>query len=219
MVATHDSLTGYPVKYWLLRPFNFMAKCQSKDLYEQFLDGSRSFDLRFAKHRGKWYAAHGAMIYDITLQEVIEILTSISNDSIIYFRVLCEDTFFKKSDYRELYDLIKKYLKDESHNLKLLYVASKRNWNQINTDFTDETVSYDVWPPVKNTNENLCGLVSRMYELETTNDKINFVCCYNCSGMPWLFGLPFPKWVAKALTPIALNKKWKDNDCPVVDFI
>lgn len=219
MLATHDSLTGYPVKYFLLKPFNFMAQCQSKNLVAQFDAGARSFDLRFAKHRGKWHAAHGAMLYKVTLEESLNILMKLSKVEPLYFRILCEDSFYRKSNHKELYNTIVNYLSDKRHNLKLLYVASKRKWDWITTEFTNATENYDVWPPLKNTAENLCQLTVRMYELETTNDKVNFICCYNCAGIPWLFGLPFPKVVAKTLTPIALKKKWKDNDCPVVDFI
>jgi hypothetical protein len=99
-LATHDSLTAYPVKSWWLRPFNFLCKCQDKTLEEQYAAGARSFDLRFAKYRGEWYAAHGAMIYDITLKEAIKKLASFPEP--VYFRVLCEDTFYRKSDAHAL---------------------------------------------------------------------------------------------------------------------
>ena len=58
-----------------------------------------------------------------------------------------------------------------------------------------------------------------MYELKTTDDRINFIGCYESAGIPILFGLPFPKLAANAITPIVLKKEWKVNDCPVVDFI
>lgn len=50
-----------------------MSKCQSKTLTEQFNAGARSFDLRFAKHRGKWYAAHGVQIYNRTLRHELHL--------------------------------------------------------------------------------------------------------------------------------------------------
>ena len=219
MFATHDSLTAYKVKYWFLRPFNFMSKCQTKDLTEQFSAGVRSFDLRFARHRGKWYGAHGMQIYDITLETALGILAELSLKEELYFRVLHEDTFLKKSDYKKLYKSITEYLSNKNHNLKLLYVASKRTWYIINTDFVNETANYDTYPMIANDRKNLCLRVARMYELETTDDKVNFIGCYESSGIPRLFGLPYPKTAAKALTPIVLSKKWKDRDCPVVDFI
>jgi hypothetical protein len=40
----------------------------------------------------------------------------------------------------------------------------------------------------------------------------------------WITGMevkevPLPRLAASSLTPIALKKKWKENDCPVVDFL
>jgi len=219
MLATHDSLSGYPVKYWILKPFNFMAKCQSKNLTEQFNAGARSFDLRFAYHRGKWWAAHGICLYKITLEEVLDKLMCCSNSEIIYFRALAEDTFYKKSDYKKLYADIVSYMSYKNHRLQFLYVKSKRTWEGIETEFVKETANYDTYPSMGNDRKNLCERVSRMYELETTDDKINFIGCYESSGIPRLFGLPFPKMAANALTPIAKKIKRKPNDCLVVDFI
>ena len=220
MLATHDSLSGYPFKYWILKPFNFMAKCQNKNLTEQILAGAKSFDLRFVWHKGKWYAAHGIQIYKITLEGALDILMQFSRkEGDLYFRILCEDTFYKKSDYRKLYAATIAYMAGKEHNLKLLYVKSKKTWEGIETEFVKETANYDTYPSMGNDRKNLCERVSRMYELETTGDKINFIGCYESSGIPRLFGLPFPKIAANALTPIAKKIKRKINDCLVVDFI
>jgi hypothetical protein len=104
MLATHDSLTAYPVKTWWFRPFNFLCRCQDKTLEEQYAAGARSFDLRFARYRDNWYAAHGAMIYDITLEGVILKLFFLQKcaSEPFFFRILCEDTFYRKSDAGEL---------------------------------------------------------------------------------------------------------------------
>ena len=218
MLATHDSLTSYPVKYWLLKPFNFMAKCQTKTLEEQFSAGARSFDLRFVWHRGKWYAAHGIQIYSITLEESLNILMKLSEKEPVYFRILCEDTFWK-SDCEKLYKDVVWHLGTKKHNLKLLYLLSKKTWQGYHTKFENETANYDTCSSMGNDRKNLCLRVARMYELQTSDDKINFIGCYESSGIPRLFGLPYPKIAANALTPIVKKKHWKDNDCPVVDFI
>ena len=219
MLATHNSLTGYKVKYWFLKPFDFMAKCQTKLLPEQFACGARSFDLRFAKHRGKWYAAHGMQLYNLMLEEALDILISLSHIEPIYFRVLCEDTFWKKSDNEELFDKIFEYLNFQKHNIKLLYCFSKRDWLGYSMSFANETQNYDTYSMMANDRKNLCLRVARMYELQTTDDKVNFIGCYESSGIPRLFGLPYPKIAANALTPIVKSKKWKENDCPVIDFL
>jgi len=117
MLATHDSLSSYPVKYWILKPFNFMAKCQTKNLYDQYIAGARSFDLRFAWYRNKWYAAHGAQIFNITLGEVLDTMIDLSSDLPIYFRAIAEDTFYKKSNHTKLYSDIVGYINGKKHQM------------------------------------------------------------------------------------------------------
>jgi hypothetical protein len=233
MLATHDSLTSYPIKSWWLKPFAWTCKCQDKTLEEQHAAGARSFDLRFAKYKGKWYAAHGAMIYNITLNEVIEELSGLEKP--VYFRVLCEDTFYRKSDAKELASevgkLVRYYATCNIH-LSPLYVRSKRTW-ELTAEYTHnrECANYDTNPLTENDRDSLCAKVAQIYELQTSDDKLNFIGCYESAGIPVrVFGkqlyvgktkieIPYPRLAAKSLTPIALRKKWKENDVPVVDFI
>ncbi|MDR1336035.1 MAG: hypothetical protein LBK22_04310 [Tannerella sp.] len=221
MLATHDSLTAYPVKSWWFGPFNFLCKCQDKTLEEQYHAGARSFDLRFARYRGEWHAAHGAMIYRITLKEALKTLAALPSP--VYFRVLCEDTFYRKSCAGELArELVREInLQDTgSVRLKPLYVRSKRTWDlAAEFKYGKECASFDTDPLTENDRDSLCAKVARMYELQTPDDRLNFIGCYESGGIPALSGLPYPRLAAKALTPIALKKKWKENDVPVVDFL
>jgi hypothetical protein len=213
MLATHDSLSGYPVKFWFLKPFFFFARCQNKTLEEQYAAGARSFDLRFAKFRGTWYAAHGAMLYKITIPEVIGTLMTFREP--VFFRVLCEDTFYRKSEAAELASLIEREVSRPAVNDRCvhpLYVQSKRTWKMAtrfstNREFADYPVCWDKYY----TPAGMAKAVKELYELRTSDDKKNLIACYSSKFIPWL--------TAKILTGIALEKKWKENDVPIVDFI
>lgn len=64
-LASHNSWTfGTPKKWWM-RPFSFVAKCQAKNIREQYEAGVRLFDLRirFDKY-GALVVAHGLAEYD-----------------------------------------------------------------------------------------------------------------------------------------------------------
>lgn len=221
MLGSHNSLSGYPVKHILLKPFNFISKCQSKTLEEQYLSGVRSFDLRFAKYAGEWYGAHGMMLYTIDLYTTLELLSKLSTEKDpVYFRVIVEDTFFKKSEAEGLALLIEKWLYDHHTTLIPLYIRSKRTWRLVRVYEGDKSwINYDTNSLTENDRDSLCLKVSQMYELQTSNDKLNFIGCYESAGIPLLLGLPYPKLAANSLTPIALKKNWKKNDVPVVDFI
>ena len=223
MIGTHNSCSYVELLYKILWPFNFMAKCQTKNLAEQFSEGARSFDLRFAWHRGKWYAAHGAMLYKITLEQALNELIGLSLQETLYFRVLCEDTFYLKSDYKKLYDAVTKYLQGRDHDLNLLYVVSKKNWNNIiNMPIVEETMSYDSYWNLGNDRVALCEKVYQMCTIKTSDKKINFICGYDSPHFGlWPLQIIRPKTAAKALTPIAkkVESIMKKNNCIVVDFI
>lgn len=89
--GTHNSLSSYKVKNWWFKPLNFTSKCQSKTIKEQLDAGCRYFDIRLRLHKGKLYAAHGLMIYDITFQEFLNEVNSYNTTDTIYYRILVED--------------------------------------------------------------------------------------------------------------------------------
>lgn len=61
-LGSHNSLTYLPVKQWYLKPFKWVAKCQSKTIDEQFCDyGVRLFDIRVKFNNGEPVVAHGFM--------------------------------------------------------------------------------------------------------------------------------------------------------------
>jgi hypothetical protein len=215
-LATHDSLTAYPVKYGWLKPFNFLCRCQKKTLTEQHAAGAISFDLRFAKFRGEWYAAHGAMIYDLKADDALRILAGIAAaGSPVYFRVLCEDTFYRQSDGEELAALIDSKLsicKNRGIELICLYIRSKRTFRMIREYAANERCAdYPAVWDKRYTPAGMANAVALMYSTETSDNKMNFVACYSSKFIP--------RFTAKILTRIALQKKWKENDIPVIDFI
>lgn len=51
--ASHNTMTYLPVRQWWLRPFAFMARCQSKDIKDQcHITGFFDIRVRFRFHKG-----------------------------------------------------------------------------------------------------------------------------------------------------------------------
>ena len=51
--ASHNTMTYLPVRQWWLRPFAFMARCQSKDIKDQCrITGFFDIRVRFRFHKG-----------------------------------------------------------------------------------------------------------------------------------------------------------------------
>ncbi|MDR1372109.1 MAG: hypothetical protein LBJ17_03130 [Dysgonamonadaceae bacterium] len=57
----------------------------------------------------------------------------------------------------------------------------------------------------------MAAAVDLMHGTPMSDDRLNFVACYSSKFIP--------RFTAKILTKIALQKKWKENDVPVVDFL
>lgn len=212
MLASHNSLTAYPVKSWWFSLFNFVSKCQHKNLINQYISGVRIFDLRFAKLYGEWYAAHGLQAYDITLDEALKTLELLSSSrKPLYFRVVCEDTFYK-SDPEELAKEIDTFMAEKKTTIKPICVRSKKSWELIRSykDYSD-FVDYNLCWDMKLMPRNIKNAQVRLDELVTTKDKMNLIGFYSSKFIPF--------FSAMILNTIAFDKSKKENDILVLDFI
>lgn len=83
-LASHNSLSYAPVKQWYLKPFFWIAKCQSKNIEKQYEAGVRYFDIRLDGD----CTAHGLIKYDLNLFKIFGFL-NYKKDCIV--RILCEN--------------------------------------------------------------------------------------------------------------------------------
>lgn len=83
-LASHNSLSYAPVKQWYLKPFFWIAQCQSKSIEEQYESGVRYFDIRL----DGFDPAHGLLKYKLSLKKVFAFLNS-KKDCIV--RIVCEN--------------------------------------------------------------------------------------------------------------------------------
>lgn len=96
MKGSHNSCTYLPCKKWWMYLINWTAKCQSKSLSGQFLEGVRYFDIRvkYNKNEGNpWTVAHGLIEYKADINndvlEVLNYLAAYTNEK-VYVRFLLE---------------------------------------------------------------------------------------------------------------------------------
>ena len=212
MLATHDSLTGHKLKTWWLYPFLFTAKCQNKTIEEQLEIGVRYFDLRFREYKGKLYAAHGVIIFNITLEQVIHILKTFTDRTkeTVYFRILFENALVKDSiNYDQFKELVLSKL-DTSNYLKLHCIGNKKTW--------DLTYYLDIPFYGKNDyyicNKDISKKIDEIYNSIDRTD-LSVYECYTYKGIKRLFGLPYPKLAANKI-----NKHIKQSsNFTMIDFI
>ena len=140
MIGTHQSLTYAKPLQWYMKPFHFIAKCQKRDYKEQYKLGVRLFDIRIKPYKGTWRVAHGSMIFDIDLYEVLHYLNSkgdcIIQISLEYNKEPKNSDVIIESFIKEVQNLI-----NSNPNIKFFGFGTKWNWNKV--------YSYEGEPNVK----------------------------------------------------------------------
>lgn len=85
-LASHNSWTFGSLHNWWLP--KFMAKCQNKNIQQQYDAGVRLFDLRLKFYKGKFVVAHGIYKYKVDWEEDLKWLNQKPEQC--YVRVLLE---------------------------------------------------------------------------------------------------------------------------------
>lgn len=90
-IASHNSWSYLPLRKWWMKPFAFMARCQRKDIFEQYELGVRCFDLRvrFGKN-GEPIVAHGAAEYKIPYEAILSHLSALNAKGGVAVRLMHE---------------------------------------------------------------------------------------------------------------------------------
>ena len=89
ILASHNSWSYAKPKYWYMYPFRFMAKCQSKNIREQWNSGVRMYDLRvFFDETGNLLIRHGLMSFNISPQELYKNLEFLNEKANMGYTVI-----------------------------------------------------------------------------------------------------------------------------------
>lgn len=130
MIGTHQSLTYAKPLQWYYKPFHFIARCQKRDYKEQYDLGVKLFDIRIKPYKGTWHVAHGNMIFDIDLYEVLRFLNEkkdcIVQLSLEYNKEPKDSNTIVEAFIRESQNLVDSY-----SNIKFFGFGTKWNWNKV----------------------------------------------------------------------------------------
>ena len=139
IIGSHNSWSCFPVKRWWMKLIAFTARCQSKNIVEQYELGVRCFDLRIRFEKGKPIVAHGIIEYDITEKDLLETLTYLNMKGDTYVRILHE-VRTKKQYTNESVDNFVDYvqkLEGRFSNIKFWCGKNLYNWeNDYNFWYT-----------------------------------------------------------------------------------
>ena len=76
LLGSHNSLSYLPPKKWYMKPFHFMARCQSVDYVKQYEEyGIRLFDIRlWFNEKGEIEVRHGLFVFNIDIKGISDFL-------------------------------------------------------------------------------------------------------------------------------------------------
>lgn len=136
MIGSHDTMTYLPTKQWYLKPFKWMAKCQSKSLNEQF----EKYDVRLFDFRVKFkdeepVFAHGLMQFKGSVTDHLDYLNSAASttNTPVYARIILEsNSKMKNQDTQELLFIeFCEYITHKYTNLKFFGGRRKYDWKVV----------------------------------------------------------------------------------------
>ena len=76
LIGSHNSLSYIKPRQWWLRLFAWVGKCQKLTISEQWDYGVQYFDMRIRFRGDKIISGHGAIDYDVNVEDFIETLNS-----------------------------------------------------------------------------------------------------------------------------------------------
>lgn len=121
-LGSHNTMTYLKPKKWYLYPFQFIARCQSKNIEKQYMLGARWFDLRIAfDKKGRPEFRHGLMSYK---GDVFKVLSFLNNQNDVVVRILLEKDhpFFK--DFCQ-------HIEEQYPNISFTGGQRKSDWTQV----------------------------------------------------------------------------------------
>lgn len=123
-LGSHNTMTYLKPKKWYMYPFQFLARCQSKNIEEQYNLGARWFDLRIAfdKHCNPYFK-HGLMDYKGNVFDVLDFLAT--KDDVIV-RILLE------KDSPLFYNFCE-HIESKYPNIKFCGGERKSDWKYVYT--------------------------------------------------------------------------------------
>lgn len=127
LIGSHNSISYARPKKWWMYPFRFIARCQSKSIKEQYEKYDvRLFDLRIKFNKGGNVCfAHGAMEYDVDINEVLSYLNSIGD---IPVRILLEN---KAGEYEEEFKQWCREARKSYPKIKFFGGRNKYSWKEV----------------------------------------------------------------------------------------
>lgn len=149
MIGSHNTMSYLPVKQWYFKPLFWTARCQSKDIPEQYYKYKvRLFDIRVKFDKsGDLYFAHGPIMFKGDINKALSTLNTLheGDTTPLYCRVILEgnkpakDQVLQEEHFTYFCENIQKLYK----NIKFFGGNRKYDWKIVYKFNTEDPVLDD----------------------------------------------------------------------------
>lgn len=151
-LASHNSFSYLPPKHWWMRPFRWMARCQDLNIFQQYKQGVRIFDIRvwgFKTSFVDYEVCHGHFSFDVELELALSFLDNLAKNTKedIWCRIWLEEdkvrSKHKDIDAREQNFInFCYYIQLKFSNIK--FIGGKRKFDEkVLFDFGNDVIVID----------------------------------------------------------------------------
>ena len=133
-LASHNSLSYYPPQWWVI-PFNWMARCQSLTLEQQYDKGVRLFDIRIKIVNNTLYSGHGIATYKVDFDAIFSFMHDKGDCTVRIILESGNDTRFR---------IFVEYLMKIYQNIEYTGGQRKRDWKKL-VNFPESDITHLYW--------------------------------------------------------------------------
>ena len=133
IICSHNSMTYLPLKNWWLKPLNWIARCQNKDIIDQLKSGVGMIDIRVSLNKNyHWIFKHGLIRYNPAKEKTSDKFSSILSYDDGRNHLLQYDKYCKYDDDLYYYmDLLKKYLGGKHIYVRIILESTRRGYHDF----------------------------------------------------------------------------------------
>lgn len=126
-LGSHNTMTYLPLQHWWQKPFSWIARCQSRDIQEQYRRGVRLMDLRVAFDKvGHVHFRHGLIAYIGDVEATLSQINAMGNVTV---RIVLEKS---RDEYDEvLFQYYVRHWAWRYGNITFVCGVRKEGWKQL----------------------------------------------------------------------------------------